>query len=99
MLDCILNRPLDSHQFDYAALGLEDGDIIVDKIENIVYLWGNGQPEKLGIVGEKYEPPVSESVKGGTTRKWLFVAANVAVLTLFIAYALYRFLHKRPKTA
>ena len=46
--DCILNRPLDPHQFDHAGLGLADGDLIVDEVERVGYIIKDGEPVKLG---------------------------------------------------
>ena len=31
--NCVLNRPLDPHQFDHAGLGMADGDLIIDERE------------------------------------------------------------------
>jgi RNA polymerase sigma factor (sigma-70 family) len=46
--DCVLNRPLAPHQFDYQGLGAADGDVIVSYIERVVYSIRGGKPVKLG---------------------------------------------------
>jgi len=55
--DCILNRPLDPHQFDCQGLGLKDGELVIDKIENAVYVMKNGTLTKLADFGARYIPP------------------------------------------
>jgi hypothetical protein len=97
MLECVLNRPLDPHQFNYKGLGLEDGDLVVDNTENVVNIMEGGKLVKLGVFGEKYEAP--RPVKGSGSRKLLLVAVNVAVLVIFVGLVMYRLLRKRPKAA
>jgi hypothetical protein len=46
--DCVLNQPLDPHQFDYEGLGLKDGDMINDHIDRVYYTLKNGKLVKLG---------------------------------------------------
>jgi hypothetical protein len=46
--DCVLNEPLDPHQFDYQGLGASDGDVIVNYIDRVVYSFRGGKTVKLG---------------------------------------------------
>jgi RNA polymerase sigma factor (sigma-70 family) len=48
LVDCVLNQPLDPHQFDYDGLGIQDGDVIVDHVARTVSAWRNGRAVKLG---------------------------------------------------
>jgi len=44
--DCVLNKPLDPHQFDYEGLGLKDGDEVMnstDTVDSIRYMLRNGK--------------------------------------------------------
>ena len=49
----ILNSALADDQFSYRGLGLEDGDIVVDKIKAQVSKIENGHLVKLGNFGDK----------------------------------------------
>ncbi len=49
--ECALNEPVDPQQFEYAALGLEPGELILDEIDQTVLVMGsNGQPTRLGAL-------------------------------------------------
>jgi hypothetical protein len=45
--DCILNQPLEPHQFDHRGLGMQDGDLIIDEVKRIGYIIKDGKPVKL----------------------------------------------------
>jgi hypothetical protein len=45
--NCTLNQPLDPHQFDHRALGMVDGELIIDHVKRVVYVIKNGEPVKL----------------------------------------------------
>jgi hypothetical protein len=57
MQDMQINQPLDSKQFSYSALGLGDGDILVDQIKHQVFTIQNDQPVYLAKFYEKYQTP------------------------------------------
>jgi RNA polymerase sigma factor (sigma-70 family) len=46
--NCVVNQPLDPHQFDHAGLGMADGDLIVDEQKRVGYIIKDGEPVKLG---------------------------------------------------
>ena len=46
--NCVLNQPLDAHQFDHAGLGMADGDLIIDEAKRVGYIIKDGEPVKLG---------------------------------------------------
>jgi RNA polymerase sigma factor (sigma-70 family) len=48
LVDCVLNQPLNPHQFDYEGLGIQNGDVIVDHVKRTVSVWRDGSPVKLG---------------------------------------------------
>jgi hypothetical protein len=52
--DCALNKPLDAHQFDYQALGMKDGELVLNDIERTVYKLKEGSLVKLGNYGDRY---------------------------------------------
>ena len=45
--ESVLNEPLAPNQFDYTGLGMKDGEVILDYIENQGLVLRNGKPEKL----------------------------------------------------
>jgi hypothetical protein len=48
---CVLNQPLDPHQFDYRGLGMVDGELVIDDVKRVVYVLKNGEPVKLADFG------------------------------------------------
>ena len=72
----LLNQPIDEHQFDYQGLGLQEGEMIVDRIENAVYLMKDGAPTRLADFGTPYRPPAY------WLRRGAFVVLVVAVVWL-----------------
>jgi hypothetical protein len=55
--DIEINRPIDSKQFSYSALGLSNGDILVDRIKQQVFTIKNDKPVYLAKFHEKYQTP------------------------------------------
>jgi hypothetical protein len=52
-----INQPIDSKQFSYSALGLSDGDILVDRVKQQVFTIKNDKPVYLAKFYEKYQTP------------------------------------------
>ena len=44
LADCVLNQALDPHQFDPTALGLADGDLIIDEASGETDIVRTGGP-------------------------------------------------------
>lgn len=93
--ECILNQPLNKHQFDYQGLGMTDGDLVVDKIENVVYNLKGEKLQKLGSFGDKHTPPAVPNNEFSPTR-WWFILGNSAFLVFVLIFI---FLRKRQKTS
>ncbi|WP_206107904.1 sigma-70 family RNA polymerase sigma factor [Paludisphaera rhizosphaerae] len=53
LLECVLNQPLDAHQFDEFGLGVADGDIILNHKERVGYIVRDGAIVKLAGFGER----------------------------------------------
>jgi hypothetical protein len=49
--ECALNRPLGAHQFDERGLGLLDGDLVLNHLERVAYIFKGGEPVKLADFG------------------------------------------------
>jgi len=81
--ECSLNKPLDAGQFEYAALGLSDGDIVLDDLNRTVFVMNGQEPTKLAEYHERYVPPGTPSLPSGI-RFWL-VVGNIAVVALMLA--------------
>lgn len=84
LTECVLNAPLDEHQFDYQGLGLKDGELVMDRIEEVCYIMRDGQPVKLAAFGEQYVPPGEAELRASSTR-WLFLGGNVVLIALIVA--------------
>jgi len=55
--ECMLNAPLAPNQFDYSALGLKPGDLVLDDIEQTAFIIdSDGQPTRLAAYNEEYVP-------------------------------------------
>jgi hypothetical protein len=52
LINCELNKPLDTRQFDYQGLGLQDGDLVLNEIEHVAYQLHGGSLVKLASYGE-----------------------------------------------
>ena len=51
--ECALNRPLSPHQFDERGLGLVDGDLVLNHVERVAYIFEGGEPVKLANFGDR----------------------------------------------
>lgn len=76
--ECVLNEPLDPKQFEYAALGLTQGDLVLDDVERTVLIMEGGKPVRLAAYNEPY---VSDSARRARRVRWI-VIANVAVVAV-----------------
>ncbi|MDR2115364.1 MAG: hypothetical protein LBP87_03175, partial [Planctomycetaceae bacterium] len=61
MQEMQFNKPIDSKQFSYSALGLSDGDILVDQIKQQIFTIQNDKPVYLAKFYEKYQTPHEQS--------------------------------------
>lgn len=78
LLNPEMNPELDEHQFDYVGLGLKEGEVIMDRIENVAYtLGGDGNRVKVAAFGDKYTPPTQQ------TSFFRRIAVGVAALLVF----------------
>lgn len=50
--DCVVNGPLDPHQFDERGLGLRDGDLILNQSKRVAYIMKSGKSVKLADFGQ-----------------------------------------------
>ncbi len=84
---CDLNHKLPEDQFTYSGLGLKNGDLIDDKLERVVLLIKNGEPELLANFGDRYVPPRESNSTGG---QWLLVGGNIVVVVVLLLVLLRR---------
>lgn len=82
---CSVNDPIKPDQFDYRGLGLVDGDLVLDEIEEVVYKIEQGEPVKLANFGEGYVPPIGERLaKNAPSFRWLMIAATLAIIAVLL---------------
>jgi hypothetical protein len=65
MQEMQINKPIDSKQFSYSALGLSDGDILVDQIKQQVFTIQNDKPVYLAKFYETYQTAHEQSFNRG----------------------------------
>lgn len=82
LTNCAINEPIDSAQFTYAALGVTDGDLIMDRIDGVCYIEERGKPKKLAKFGEKYDP--ESELRAGRWLRWSALGAGVIGLTILV---------------
>lgn len=87
--ECSPNAALPPEQFNYSGLGMQDGDLVVDKIEKVVYIMEDGDPQELASFGEKYVPPAVTG-KGVSGAQWWLVAGNIVVFITLLVFFLWR---------
>jgi hypothetical protein len=85
-LECAVNRPLDPQQFSYTALGLQDGDLILNKVDKAAYALQQGDARKLAAFDEKRATPARRAAFGESYRMWLVAAVGVLVFTLIVSW-------------
>ena len=81
----ILNDPIDATQFTYAGLGLKDGDLVLDRADNICFVMKNGNPVKLANFHERYVGGL-----GGMLTRWRLVGLSLLVFSVIATAILIR---------
>ncbi|MDR2171010.1 MAG: hypothetical protein LBP59_12780 [Planctomycetaceae bacterium] len=77
-----INTPLDPNQFELAALGLKDGDYLLDEIRKQVFTIQNGKPVYQAKFYEKYQT----SQEPGRNRILLLIMTSGLILIAFGIY-------------
>ena len=94
--DCVLNGPIDLTQFSYEALGIKEGDLIMDRIEQVAYEYKSGEPKKLANFGEGPPKETSNDFPKEPSLRALYVVLGLmAVLAVLIAIKLFARLARR----
>jgi hypothetical protein len=86
-----LNQPIQSNQFDYVGLGMKDGDLVLDEIEQVVYVLRDDELEKLARYGEKYTP----LSKATSSSRSAFITLNVLIISALAALWILKSRQKR----
>jgi hypothetical protein len=81
---CIVNKPVDPDQFTYKALGLKDGDLVMDRVDRQFLIHENGKLVKLADFGKRYAPPASPSTPAMSTTRWVLVAFSIICLAIAV---------------
>ncbi len=74
LVECTLNQPIPAGQFGYAGLGMQDGDLLMDRIDGVCYILSGGEPVKLAEFGGKYGPGAVMWLR------WVLAAVTVGVV-------------------
>ncbi len=78
--DCILNQPIAPSQFTYEALGIKDGDMIMDNIEQVAYEYKSGKPEKLANYGEGPPEDPADTEQADSPSRMIYVLLGLVVV-------------------
>ena len=89
LVDCRVNVPLDADQFTLRGLGLEEGDLVIDKIDRAVEILRDGQIVRLGAFGDQYVAPLPLTLRDSPLRV-LFIGLNVLLLIGFLVWTMRR---------
>jgi len=95
--DYNLNSTLDPNQFGYSALGLRDGDLILNNIENVAYTYDDRTkgPLKLAAYGDSHVPEHRPLV----SRSWpLFFAITGVAAVAAVAWYVRKFHSSQGKS-
>ena len=52
LLDCEVNKPVDPVQFTWAGINLPEGTVVMDRVDNVAYVWQGGKLNKLSSLAE-----------------------------------------------
>ena len=85
--ESVLNEPLAPNQFEYSGLGMKDGELILDHIENQGLILRDGKPEKLADFNTAYVAPKQRS---SSTRIILTTLNVIILVTLVVAFRMKR---------
>ncbi|MDR1385523.1 MAG: hypothetical protein LBJ67_17000 [Planctomycetaceae bacterium] len=85
-----VNQSIDPQKFTYSALGLNDGDLLVDRIKQTVYTIQNNKPVKLAKFYEKYQTPYERSVN-----TFRFIIIGIGILLMATGIVLKFLRHKK----
>lgn len=92
---CVLNKPVDPQQFTYKALGLKDGDLVMDRVNRQFLIQDNGKLVKLASFGERYVPPGSSLSAAMSTTRWVLVVFSIVLLAIAVTALVIRRVRSR----
>gem|GEM_PF-2856769 len=92
LVECSANVPLDADQFTLRGLGLEEGELVIDKIDRAVNIFRDGKTVRLGAFGDQYVAAPPQTLRQSPTRM-ILIGLN---LLLFIG-ALYWVIRRRKR--
>ena len=79
--ECAVNDPLDPQQFSYHGLGLQDDDLVMDRIENVCYVMEGRKLVKVADFNDEYKPP---GQFGSSFRRWVLAGGSVVLLAVVL---------------
>ncbi len=80
-----VNVPV-SDDFGYRALGLKDGDLVLDEERRVAYLVSGDTIERLCDYGEVYHPGAIGRLRGWARRFWIPALSLGLVTVIFLLY-------------
>lgn len=83
--ECVVNEPLEPSQFTYQGLGMEDGELVMDNINNACYVIEGAELRKVADFDEEYIAP-GQSRGLGPVGRWFLTAVGVVGLMAVILF-------------
>lgn len=105
LLESRVNEPIAPSVFSYRQLGLKDGERVIDRIENVGYVYRDGkltEPKKMDVRTLPKQTRVprdfEEDLSAQEVQRWQFiVGANAAALLLIGGYLGVRAIRRKAK--
>ena len=90
LTQCVLNRPVSRNQFTYEALGLQDGDLVMDRVNRQFLVYEGGKLTKLADFGDKYVAGDSARAQSEVIARLLLAACSSGLLIIVAAILILR---------
>jgi len=87
--ECTINVPLAPDQFSLSGLGLEEGELVIDKINRAVEIFRDGKTARLGAFGDQYVPPPQQTLAQSPIRI-IVIGLNLLVLVIGVGWMMRR---------
>jgi hypothetical protein len=89
LTECSINAPLATDQFSLSGLGLEEGELVIDKINRVVEIFRDGKTTRLGAFGDQYVQPPQQTLAQSPIRI-IVIGLNVLLLVIGVGWMMRR---------
>jgi hypothetical protein len=94
LVQCEVNKPVAPAQFTWAGMDLPEGTVVMDRVDNVAYLWEGGQLKTVA----QLSPPAG--MRGWTAwLRWVLAGLTLATVAAILLVAWHRRQHRREAPA